>query len=555
MGSYAAEQMAHPASGPILAHQEKSSARVKARLHKSIFFEKKGPNTTPVLVESRLHTVVEVHQDHEAETRLLAVARTYITIADGSLVTELVSTVHFSIFSGKPSHCFPGDDKARTKWLQEWHTARLTDPRLKDDGATREHVFAIRSLYKKDGALLDPGKKMLAGPHDSDTLIYISKIITEPKFAGKKLLKPMLDMLYKAVTHKNLSRRCKISGPVCWILEPGFINSEQNDEMWPKLDGEDEYARSDRVTRILKTKVYPKVGYTIYREDAKIPGQPDWAHTYMGRRVYAHPRPDGSSTCAIKPLPSEYPVPVPEPKASPTQNGKRERSDALSTSSEAHQTASASRSPLKKKSRSSATSFSISIGSQQGHPQSSHTGTSFTPINRPTQNSRASQRSQPRNHSGSSRGSISTASGARQAQSSLRNRAEPHRGSYRKRKASELDDDDDDFDAADNDDEDDDFVPGPSRARTAPRAVPKRSTGRKRKASKLDDENEEENEIKPQCDDNDEFDVDYDDDDDGDEDDFIPGPSLARTVRRPPGQPTEGARPTRSTYRLDCPIA
>lgn len=509
MGSHTTEQVAHRASMPGLAHQQDPCTEAKAGLHKSVFLEVQGPNATVVLVEGWLHMVVHVQRDPKSETRLLATARTYIVVGDGSNTYGLASTVHFSIFSGKPSHCFPGDD---TKWLQEWHTARLTDARLKDDGATREHVYAIRSLYKKDGALLDPGKKMLAGPHDSDTLIYISKIITEPKFAGKKLLKPMLDMLYSAVTHKRLAGLCQISGPVCWILEPGFINSDENDKMWPKLDGENDYARCDRVTRILKTKVYPSVGFTIYREDAKIPGQPDWSHTYMGRRVYAHPLQDGSCHCEIEPLPSEYPVP--QPQASPAQNGKRKRSDALANSSKKPCLTSASRSPpkKKKKQRRSLATYTSSHTAGYQREQPLHSSITFTPISRPSQNSRASQQSQPQSRPGSSSSSkgtiiVAAASGTGQAQSSTRNRAE-------------LDDKDVKGDKIESDLSEVSDPPG---------------------LSDLDDD--------------DEYHVDEDDDDDDDdEDDFVPGRSLARTVRRPVGQPTEGARPTRSTYILGSAI-
>lgn len=506
MASYTAEHLAHPASLTAPEHHDGPPAGVKAILSSpDIPYNTQPPNMPEQIVASSLHMIVEVNQDPDSETRLLAEANTFITVSeDGSAVLEPLSRVYFSIFSGKPSQCFPGDDKSRTKWLQEWHTARLTDARLSNNGATREHVYAIRCLYNKDGTLLGPGKKVLAGPHENDTLIYISKIITAPKFAGKRLLKPMLDLLYKAVTHKHLSPLCQISGPICWILEPGFIISEENEKMWPMLDGEEDCDRCYRVTQILKTKVYPKVGYTVYRDDAKVPGQSYYTHTYMGRRVYAHPRQDGALTCEIEPLPSEYPVP--ETPAGPTQNGKRKRSDALFTSTEAQDPTSPSRSPPKKKSRSSAASRNSTIGASP--EQGLYPGTSFTPINRPLQNLSVSQRSKPRSQSGSSsRSRGTTASGPRQARSSsTRTGAVAQHRSNRKRKASEVDED------------------------------------------YKDHEEEDEYESDGYHDD-DEYRY-YVADDDDDEDDFVPPPSLARTVRRPAEQPSEGARPTRRNCKL-----
>lgn len=493
MASYTAEQLAHPTSLPAPEHHDDPGAGVKAiLLSPDIPFNTQAPNMPERLVASSLHMIVEVHQDPESETRLLAEANTFITVSDWSAVVEPVSRVYFSIFSGKPSQCFPGDDQARTKWLQEWHTARLTDARLNTSGATREHVYAIRCLYNKDGTLLGPGKKVLAGPHEDDTLIYISKIVTEPKFAGKKLLKPMLDLLYKSVTHKDLSPLCQISGPICWTLEPGFIISEDSEKIWPMLDGEEDCDRCYRVTQTLKTKVYPKVGYTVYRDDTKVPGIAHYTHTYMGRRLYAHPHQDGALTCEIEPLPSEYPVP--ETPASPTHNGKRKRSDALTTPTETQDPTSPSRSPPKKKSRSSGTSRNRTV-------EASHPGTSWTPINRPSQNSWASQRSQPRSQSGSlssSRGT--TGSRPRQARSSS----------------------------------------------TRTGTVPPQRRNPKRKASELDEEYEIESDGDH---DDDEYEYHVADDDDG-EDDFVPPPSLARTVRRPAGQPSEGARPTRRNCKL-----
>lgn len=502
MASCTAEQVAHPTSLTAPEQHEGPPAGVTVILSRpDIPYTIQPPNMPAQSLTCTLHMSVEVHQDPDSETRLLAEANTFITVSDMSEIVESVSKVYFSIFSGKPSQCFPGVDQARTKWLQEWHTARLTDARLKTSGATREHVLAIRCLYNKDGTLMGPGKKVLAGPHENDTLIYISKIVTEPRFAGKGLLKPMLDLLYQSVTHKDLSPLCQISGPICWILEPGFIISDENEKMWPLLPGEEECDRCYRVAQTLKTKVYPKVGYTVYRDDVKVPGIAHYTHTYMGRRLYAHPRQDGAVTCELEPLPSEYPA-LPETPASATQNGKRKRSDAFPTSTETQDSASPVRSPPKKKKSRPSASVRDCITVAALPEEELNSGTSFMPINRPSQNSRASQRSQPRIQSiPSSSSSRTTTSGSRQARSSS------------------------------------------SRAGTVP---PKRRNP-KRKVSERDDEHEIE------------FDGDHDDDeyeycaagdDDDDGDEFVPPPSLARTVRRPAGQPSEGARPTRRNCKL-----
>lgn len=498
MASCTAEQSAHPTSSTVPGHHEDPGAGVKAILSSPDFpYNTQGPNMPEHLVTSSLHMMVEVHQDPDSKTRLLAEANTFITLSDGSVLVEPVSKVYFSIFSGKPSQCFPGDDKAYTKWLQEWHTARLTDARL-DNGATREHVYAIRCLYNKDGTLMGPAKKVLAGPHENDTLIYISKIITEPKFAGKKLLKPMLDLLYKTVTHKDLSDLCQISGPICWTLEPGFIISDENEKMWPMLEGEEDCDRCYRVSQILKNKVYPKVGYTVYREDAKVPGQPHYTHCYMGRRVYAHPGQGGALTCEIEPLPSEYPVP--ETPASGPQNGKRKRADAFSASIQTQDSASPSRSPPKKKTRSSGTSrTSIVVAAPE---EDFNPGTSFTPINRPSQNSTASQRYKPRSQSDSSNSSRGGTTASR-----------PRR-------------------------------PRPSSSRIV--RISQQRRNRKRRVSDFDDDERGDDK---DYEEEDEKQSDNNDDDDG-EDDFIPSPSLARRVRRPAGQPSEGARPTRRNCKL-----
>ncbi|KAJ4387406.1 hypothetical protein N0V93_007998 [Gnomoniopsis smithogilvyi] len=268
-----------------------------------------GTVEAPCCVDGDLHMTLKIANDEHFQTRLICEAQTYLTLVDGSVQHQLVSTVYFSIFSGKPSLSFPGDENMWDQWLKEWHTCSLKDEPYKSAVPDKELVWAVRALYNKDGSLLGRSiKTIYAGPQKDDTLIYISKIFTEQAFSGKGLLRPTLDLLYRAVTHKDLARLCPISGPVCWMLEPGFINTDENEKMWPKLPGEDDWARMNRVTRILINKVYPKVHYEVYREE--FASGPTRRHTYMGRRLMVHPASEGSATGTVIALDSDYP---PEP--------------------------------------------------------------------------------------------------------------------------------------------------------------------------------------------------------------------------------------------------
>lgn len=278
----------------------------------------------PVLVDGSLSMLLKVQQDEDFQTRLLCKAETYLTLADESIQNQLASTIEFSIFSGKPSQSFPVGQDMMAQWLKEWHTCSMTKEPYKFEPAIKEHVWAVRALFKQTGAPVGPDlQKMYAGPHNGDTLIYISKIITELEFAGKGLLRPTLDLLYEATTHRDLARLCTITGPVCWVLEPGFINTEANEKAWPKLPGEDDWMRSHRVSQTLLRKVYPKVNYTVYREDF---GNISNKHSYMGRRFMVQPPEPGSDTGKMEPLASEYPPKEPElAKPSNSKNGSKSK--------------------------------------------------------------------------------------------------------------------------------------------------------------------------------------------------------------------------------------
>ncbi|KAJ4420903.1 hypothetical protein N0V82_004083 [Gnomoniopsis sp. IMI 355080] len=268
-------------------------------------YNTQGKDQEPSFVDSALHMALQVSQDKNFKTRLVCEAKTYLGIVDGAGQSQLVSTVNFSIFSGKPSKTFRFSDDKRmlSQWLGEWHHCSLRQEPYRSSAPDKEHVWAVRALYGVDGSPNRPDSKQQAGPRETDTLCYISKIVTEEAFAGKKLLSPMMDLLYRIVPHVHLADFCPITGPVCWVLEPGFIDTEENRNMWPKLNGEDEYDYFERVTQVLLEKVYPKIGFEVCRKDFKTG---DRCHTYMCRRVYVHRQPGHWVASEIGALPNKY---------------------------------------------------------------------------------------------------------------------------------------------------------------------------------------------------------------------------------------------------------
>lgn len=261
------------------------------------------------MVDARLNMQLDIRSDANFESRLCCESTFFLSFPGTNAKEELTATVFYSLFN-KPSHCLSDANNALDKWCEDWINGKLQSLRYKSD-VVKEHVWALRSLYNKDGSVKESGKskrgkavEVLYGPQHNDTLLFISKIITEEPFAGKGLLKYVIELLFQGITHIQLPDCCRISGPVCWVLEPGFIRDENSNAVWPRIGNESEDERFYRVTQILETKVYPKVGFDVYRTDAA--GGKDTLHSYMGRRVFAHLPVEGAVVGKIEPLDSRH---------------------------------------------------------------------------------------------------------------------------------------------------------------------------------------------------------------------------------------------------------
>lgn len=286
---------------------DNASPQVAVNLFKTIPYKMdKAKDSEPIEVTLQMRLLVSADEDFE--TRHLCEGTFTLFLPNGShgFEAKVVSTVCFSLFTGRPSECLTGINGNLATWAEEWHKGPLQ--LKKYTILEKEVVYAVRALYDRKGFVKvgEKGRNFIIGPHETDTLVFISKIETGINFAGKGLLKHILDMVFLSLTHKDLPDGQRIHGPVCCILEPGFIVSNENEQHWPKRHNETEEERCHRVVRTLTKDVYPKVKFELYRSNLKEGS--GFFHSYLGRRVRAYPHSPGgeTNTGSYEPLTSRY---------------------------------------------------------------------------------------------------------------------------------------------------------------------------------------------------------------------------------------------------------
>lgn len=298
----------------------------------SKFMEYPASKDKKHMASAQLDMQLEVRTDDDFQSRLWCNSTFFLTLPDSPFKRELATTVYYSLLM-KPSHCIPDGNGVLSRWARDWITCDMRRDRRYEDHTAKELVWAVRTLYNKNGTVKNEGRSgqvagPLYGPGENDTLIFISKIMTKAPFAGKGLLKHVVDLLFQGITHTHLPDRCRISGPVCWVLEPGFITDESGEAVWPKLHNETDDERCRRVIAILKDKIYPKVGFSIYRTD--VIGGKHTVHDYLGRRVYAHPPESGAVVGRIEDLNSQCSNPTAAVNKATGKDKSRSRSKPTS---------------------------------------------------------------------------------------------------------------------------------------------------------------------------------------------------------------------------------